>query len=129
MKTKNWLILSAFLAFLGYAAFLYSKKQDALELEADALLGCIDRPVLFKKWNEFNNTDWGAYADAIEKHLNISRDDKNTRAYIAGFFKAINVEPRSAYVKWYKNDILKWLKSNKSLPHWDIEIGILNCKS
>ena len=126
---KIWLLVFAItLAAAGLGLYFYFRKSDQLQAEGEILKGCIKVKPLFRRWDNFAGTDWGKYAEAIEKHLGVPKEDEATRAIIEGFFKAIDVGPRSEYVRYYAKDLKKWLHSGPQLPHWDIEQGFLKCE-
>lgn len=132
MKSKYWiLIVGVFMAALGVGVYFFSRKSDDLEVDPQlGIKGCVKVPATFIDYtDDFSKVDWGQYADSLQKHLGISKDDHTQRSYVEAFFKQINVEPRSTYVKYFQKDIKKYLSDGPGLPHWDVQIGTLKCNN
>jgi hypothetical protein len=130
MKAKYWiLIIGILVAGAGVGLYFYNRRSNDLSVDPEmGIQGCIKVPGTFIEYtDDFSKVDWGQYADSLKKHLGIDKDDNTQRAYVEAFFKQINVEPRSAYVKYFQKDIKKYLESGPGLPHWDVEIGTLRC--
>ena len=125
MKARYWILIAALL-LLGIGAYLYYRRSNALSIDATGIEGCIKVSGAFKPWQEFKQTDWGKYSKSLKKYLNIEEDGQ--KALVEAFFKAINVEPRSEYVRYFQKDIKKWLEAGPGLPHWDTEKGYLRCQ-
>ena len=132
MKGKYWIIIAAIvMTGLGLAVY-FSRRRTRATTQLDTnneLMGCVNVPKKFKSWSaSFAETDWGQYGRSLDKYLGIDPDVQvQDKELVNGFFKAIDVEPRSEYVRYYQDDIRIWLDSNTSLPHWDVEKGILKC--
>lgn len=130
MKAKYWILIVGILVTgAGVGLYFYNRRSNDLTVDPETgIQGCIKVPGTFIEYtDDFSKVDWGQYASSLKKHLGIDQDDSTQRAYVEAFFKQINVEPRSAYVKYFQNDINKYLKSGPALPHWDVEIGTLRC--
>lgn len=130
MKGKYWLLItSILLAGAGLGWYFYQRRSNDLSLDTfGGIQGCVKVPNTFITYtNDFSKVDWGAYAESLQKHLGIEEDQSAQRAVVEAFFKQINVEPRSHYVKYFQKDIQKYLQSGPGLPHWDVEIGTLKC--
>ncbi|HKK77083.1 MAG TPA: hypothetical protein VJ953_18535 [Saprospiraceae bacterium] len=130
MKGKYWvLIIGILLAGLGVGIYFYTRRSDDLSVDPyRGIQGCVKVPSAFIAYtDDFSKVDWGAYADSMQKYLGIEKDEGGRRALVEAFFKQINVEPRSTYVKYFRKDIEKYLQSGPGLPHWDVEIGTLKC--
>jgi hypothetical protein len=130
MKVKYWLlIISILLAGAGLGWYFYQRRSNDLSLDPfGSIQGCVKVPNTFIAYtDDFSKVDWGAYAESLQKHLGIEEDQSAQRAVVEAFFKQINVEPRSHYVKYFQKDIQKNLQSGPGLPHWDVEIGTLKC--
>ena len=59
----------------------------------------------------------------------IGGDSQKNGSIVGGFFKGIDVYPSESAAKYYKSYLIKYLKSNQALPHWNVEIGELLCKN
>jgi hypothetical protein len=64
----------------------------------------------------------------MQGELGIAPEDANGRAQVEAFLKAIDVAPRSEYVRYYRKELKDWLKNGPQLPHWDTEKGYLKCE-
>ncbi len=128
MKQKKWILLIGIgLVGLGLGLYFYNRKSNDLKVEVGMIQGCIKVPKRFKPWSSFEQTDWGKYAKSMEKHVQVSIEDKERRAIVEAFFKSVDVEPRSEYVRYFQKDIRKYLENGPLLPHWDVEQGHLKC--
>jgi hypothetical protein len=130
MKGKYWvLIIGILMAGAGVGIYFYTRRSNDLSVDPlNGLQGCIKVPNTFIAYtDDFSKVDWGAYAQSLQKHLGIAEEENAQRALVEAFFKQIDVEPRSHYVKYFKKDIQKYLQSGPGLPHWDVEIGTLRC--
>lgn len=132
MKGKYWILLAA-IALVGLGLGIYfSRRRMGGNTQLDAnndLTGCVEVPPGFQPWSSsFAGTDWGGYGRALDTYLDIDYDVQvQDRELVAGFFKAINVEPTAQYVRYFQDDLRTWLDANTSLPHWEVEQGFLRC--
>ncbi|MEO0338107.1 MAG: hypothetical protein AAF242_02730 [Bacteroidota bacterium] len=130
MKRYWILIIGIVIAGAGLGLYFYNRSSDNLSVDPQiGIQGCIKVPNSFIAFTgDFSRVDYdGKYAGSIEKHISIRQDDHQQRSLVEAFFKEINVEPRSQYVKYFKKDIKKYLKAGPGLPHWDVNIGTLRC--
>ncbi|MEO0340747.1 MAG: hypothetical protein AAF242_16255 [Bacteroidota bacterium] len=128
-KEKLWILAIGILAVgAGLGFYFYNRRSNDLSINQEGIQGCIKVPKRFKPWSAFKETDWGKYAKSMEKHLEVDQTDDTRRAIVEAFFKSIDVEPRSEYVRYFKKDIRRYLEKGPLLPHWDVEQGELRCK-
>ena len=130
MTKQYWILITALLlAALGVGGYFLRRRSSSLEIDPQgAVQGCVKVPSAFIAYtDDFSQVDWGQYAESLEKQLGIAVEDLTQRSYVEGFFKQIDVEPRSSYVKYFRKDLKKYLQSDSALPHWDVEIGALRC--
>ena len=131
MKGNTTIFMILGVALIGGLVWYFTKRRKVQETKSDPktgdLKGCISAPANALGWtNEFTGTDWGGYAKAIQQYLPDYTDDQSGHL-IAGFFKAIDVEPNSFYVRYFQDDLKEWMKSNTALPHWLVTKGAMRC--
>ena len=133
MKGSTVIFIPLGVALIGGLIWYFVTRKKAPETTVDAdgqLQGCIKPeriPAKFQKWTDaFSGVDWGGYATSIRKWLPDYADEESGH-YIAGFFKAIDVEPTGDGVKYFQDDIKEWMKSKTSLKHWNVTKGTMVC--
>lgn len=127
MKTK-YVIIAIVVALAVGGVLLYLRRKGKTVVLDESGAACVKVPATFKKWTgDFSAMDsW--YDQAREQYLEQAFDDAAGAARVAGFFKAIGVEPRGDYVKYYKDTLKTWLAGTESRPHWEVETaGELAC--
>lgn len=87
---------------------------------------CIKVPSTIQRWQGDMKADWGVYGPAKKKYLGVDPESLQSE-YIDGFFKAIDVQPNSKYVRKYAREIKQWLESGMADKHWNVELGELRC--
>lgn len=125
MKTK-WIIIAVVLALaIGIVWYLRTRKAKVKTTETGK--NCLTVPKTFRKWTgNFSEMDtW--YDQARAELLSQDPSDATLAARTAGFFKAVGVEPRGDYIRYYKDQIKTWLSSIEARPHWEVEEGELAC--
>ncbi|WP_282783115.1 hypothetical protein [Phaeodactylibacter xiamenensis] len=121
------IVAAVLLAVVGIGVILY--RRGSVTAKSIDNGDCIRVPDDFIAWSGgFTSTDWGAYGSAREQYLGMDPDDEAARNFVDGFFKAINVEPRSNYVKHFAREIKAYINSTSALPHWEIlNAGYMRC--
>lgn len=128
MKKTVGIIIAAVVGLVGLVLVL-RRREAGFSTDPISGLDCISVPKDFIGWSgSFASTDWGAYGAARQQHLGIDPNDDGIRAFVDGFFKAIDVEPRSNYVKHFKREIRDYINSTSALPHWEVsQVGYMRC--
>lgn len=133
-NTGTYIFIAIALALAGGLLWFFFKRKKPQETVVDemdgSIKGCVSVPSNFTKWsNEFTGVDWGGYQQAINDYLPEYADKEDDKGRVAGFFKAIDVEPYSDYVRYFQEDIRQWMKSNESLRHWLVTKGYMRCQN
>ena len=128
MNKAVGIIIAVGIALLGLALIFYRRERGGADTPATGS-GCVSVPLDFIGWSgSFLSTDWGAYGAARKQYLGLDPDDEAQRHFVDGFFKAIDVEPRSNYVKHFEREIKAYINSTSALPHWEIPVaGYMRC--
>ncbi|MCI4650853.1 hypothetical protein [Phaeodactylibacter sp.] len=127
MNKTVGIIIAVVIALLGLGLVFYRRNDGGSNPITGG--GCISVPSDFLSWSgSFLSTDWGAYGAARQQYLGMDPDDEAQRNFVDGFFKSINVEPRSNYVKHFAREIKAYINSTSALPHWEIPVaGYMRC--
>jgi len=121
MKHKA-LIIGLIAALAIVLVYLLTRKASSIK----GGQGCITVPGGVQRWQGDMAADWGAYGPAKEKYIGVAPDSTES-ALVDGFFKAIDVQPHSKYVRKYSRQIKEWLESGRADKHWMVEQGELRC--
>lgn len=126
---KKFIIIAVIAALAIGGIIWYMRRQSTKKPKVDAATGsaCMDVPKTFRKWTgDFSAMDTD-YDQMRVDHLGQAYEDGGGSARVAGFFKALGIEPRGQYIRHYKDTLKAWLSSADARPHWEVEEGELKC--